>query len=52
MSIHIQISKNKVLIACFENPQNDTKTLSKFLIQVKTEDDTDELLVKINEMKN
>ncbi len=42
-------------MVCIANPpipKHDEKTPCKFLIQVKTEDDTNELLDKINEMKN
>jgi hypothetical protein len=50
-----KISKNRLLMVCIANPpipKHDEKTPCKFLIQVKTEDDANELLDKINEMKN
>ena len=50
-----KISKNRLVMICIANPpipKHDDKTPCKFLIQVKTEEETNELLDKINEMKN
>ncbi len=49
-----KVSKNSVLIVCLANPpipKQDEKTPCKFLIKVKTEDDANEMLGKIQEMK-
>lgn len=51
----IRAGKNGVIIACIPNPpldgKNDSKDPVKMLIKVKTSDDADALLEKINELK-
>lgn len=51
----IRAGKNGVIIACIPNPpldgKSDSKEPVKMLIRVKTSDDADELLEKINELK-
>ncbi|ROT84086.1 Nuclear pore complex protein Nup50 [Penaeus vannamei] len=51
----IRAGKNGVIIACIPNPpldgKSDSKEPVKMLIRVKTSDDADELLEKINDLK-